>query len=918
MESPVIRKKRGISPIWILPLVALAIGGWLIYTSYRDAGISITIHYDNAKGITPGKTQVMYKGIAVGTVEAIQVDEDLQGVNLFVEMDKKTKKALVEDTKFWIVKPEISAGRISGLETILTGSYIAVQPGNSNVRCSKFKGLPEAPVLPPDSPGLHISVSANALNSLQKGSPIYTKNVQIGKVKDYHINEDGSILIDMYIQPEFSHLIRTGTRFWNSSGITLAGNLQAGFNLKVESLASLVYGGISCGTPEPLAKTSPPAKNGMIFQLYRNFDAAEYGLYMTLQLASGVGIVEGKTKVLYRGLEAGVVKHIKINNDEHHTVTAEILLDPRANPILKQGTRFWVVRPEISIDGVKNIETLIGGPYISFQPGEGNYQDNFVVEEGNMPKPLLRSGKYYSLTSPDSGLLSAGAPILYKNIVVGEIANIDFGPDAKAIHTNILIYSEYTSLVRKNSVFWNVSGIEVDASLSHFNMNLSSLKSMLAGGIAFKNLDDKTKENTQTAPEGYSFTLFESYAGAVKNVPGLKPRGIILQLVSSADNAFDVGSPVLYKKIPIGEVLEFDLSENNRNIVFKVLIYEKYTNLINTTTRFYNYSGIKIDADLTGIEVEAGPIATIVSGGISFMTPGKGGPIHDDLSFKLYQDYDAAYHLDSMAITIRMDQADGVREKTKIRYQGIEIGTVIKIRFAPDMQTIIADGRINKEAASLFREGTMLWLVKPEFGLSGIRHMETMLTGPYIDVMPGEGGSRTDFILRTDIPPAESFAGLNILLETPRLGFLSRNSPVYYRQVQVGKVTGFSLSPTAQQVWVQVNINPAYADLVHSGTRFWLARGIKASWGLFSGFDLDTETLEAILSGGIAMATPEGDEMGSPAINGNHFTLHEKSEKTWLDWNPVIMLNEGAKKTGYTEQAEKHSAMNTKNINSER
>lgn len=898
METPIIRKKRGISPIWILPLVALSIGVWILYTSYRDAGISITIHYDNAEGITPGKTQVMYKGVPVGLVEHIMVDEDLQGVTLTVKMEKKAKRGLVKDTKFWIVKPEISAGRISGLATILTGSYIAIQPGTSTDFTDSFEGLPEPPIIQPDSPGLHITLKSDALNSLQKGSPVYTRNLQIGIVKSYHLTDDHYILIDLFIEPEFSHLIKTGTRFWNSSGINFEGNLQAGFSLKMESLASLIYGGISCGTPESLIDTSPAATNGMVYKLYNSFDAAEYGLEMTLQLSSGGGIIEGKTKIMYRGLEAGVVKKITLNNDANHTVNAEILLDPRAEPILKKGSRFWVIRPEVSIDGVKNLEAIITGPYITFQPGDGEYQDHFVVEEGKMPRQVLRSGKHFTLISPDSGFLEAGAPVLYKKITVGEVMGITFGPDAESIQTRILIYDEYSDLVRKDTVFWNVSGIEVDASLSHFNVNLSSLKSVLAGGIAFVNPQQEAGKISRAAEEGSSFTLFASFVKAVKNTPNLRPRGTILQLLSSSDNDFDIGSPVLYKRIPVGEILDFSLSEDKQGIVFTVLIQEKYSGLINSSTRFYNFSGFNINADLSGIEVQAGPIATIVNGGISFMTPGDGEPVHDNLTFILYENYDAALHKDSIPITIRLGSAAGVKEKTKISYQGIQIGSVTRVDFSPDMQTIMAETRVRKEAEKLFRQNTLLRLVKPEISLSGVRHLETVLTGPYIDIIPGDGELRTVFSLLHDIPEPDEYGGLKIVLETPRLGSLNIKSPVYYRQVQIGEVTGFALSPTAQQVWVNVNIQPSYANLVRSGTRFWSVSGIRASWGLFSGFNLDTESMEAVVAGGISLATPDGEEMGEPAVNGDHFILHEENEQSWLDWNPLIMLNEEMQFTG--------------------
>ncbi|HIE07395.1 MAG TPA: MCE family protein [Desulfarculaceae bacterium] len=131
MKKSVLKKKKGISPIWILPILALMIGGWLIYTSYHDAGINITVHFPNAEGITIGKTKVVYRGITMGVVRDIQINPDINSVTLDIEMDRRSKAGLVEDTQFWIVKPEVSAGRISGLGTLLSGSYIAALKGVS-------------------------------------------------------------------------------------------------------------------------------------------------------------------------------------------------------------------------------------------------------------------------------------------------------------------------------------------------------------------------------------------------------------------------------------------------------------------------------------------------------------------------------------------------------------------------------------------------------------------------------------------------------------------------------------------------------------------------------------------------------------------------------------------------------------------
>jgi paraquat-inducible protein B len=421
---------------------------------------------------------------------------------------------------------------------------------------------------------------------------------------------------------------------------------------------------------------------------------------------------------------------------------------------------------------------------------------------------------------------------------------------------------------------------------------------MMSGGISFVNPENESAKTSRPADEGKSFILNASYAQATKNLPDFRPPGTMLRLESSADNVFDVGSPVLYKWIPVGEVIDLALSDDHQKIVFDVLIHEKYAELVNASTLFYNFSGFSINADLSGVEIVAGPISTILGGGISFITPEQGGAIEDGHLFSLFKNYSAAIYKDSIPIVIHLDKADGIKEKTKITYQGIHIGGIQTIRFGPEMKGIVAEGLIKKEAEQLFRDTTRLWLVKPEIALSGVRHLDTVLTGPYIDIMPGTGAPRRDFFLLQESPATDSYAGLNIVLETPRLGSLNTNSPVYYRQVQVGRVTGFELSPTAQQVWVKVNIHPAYTNLVYTGTRFWLASGISASWGLFSGFDFSSESMEAILAGGIALATPDGEEMGELAVSNDHFTLDEKSEKTWLDWSPEIMLKEGVKETG--------------------
>ena len=888
MEKPIIRNRRSLSPIWILPLVALCIGGWLLYTNVKEAGIEITVHFKDATGITPGKTKVIVKGIPVGTVKKLNIDEGMQGVDLVITMERQTRSALVEDTAFWVVKPEVSAGRISGLDTLFGGAYLSMRKGGSTNYADKFEGLPEQPPLDNTTPGLHITLETDTLYSLQRGSNIYTKNLQIGYLEDYALQENGKIQLKAYIEARFAPLIHTGTRFWNASGLSLTGDVQSGLTVNVESIASLVYGGITCATPAALEKTEP-ASNSSTFSLYKDFEDAEYGIPMTLQLASGDGIVPGKTKVMYRGMKTGVVKNIDINNDQFHTVTATLLIDPRAEVILKEKTRFWIIRPQVQITGIKNLETLLTGAYITFEIGEGNRREHFVEETGPMPAATVRPGINYTLIAPDSGGLAVGAPVLYKQIVVGGITGITLTPKGDAVRIRLLLHDPYGGLIHKKTVFWNSGGVKIDASLSRLQVNLGSVQSLLTGGVAFANPPLNDRAPLPPADAESTFKLHASYGEAVKSVPELEQKGLRLQLLATKAPPLTIGAPVLYNNIKVGEILGFDLAKNRRDTLIQILLWDGYRDLATSASRFYTYSGIKVNASLQGINLEAAPFDALLNGGISFFTGAKGEAIRAEQTFPLFESLAEAVNADGLHLTLHFNDGAGIVKNTEIRYQGITIGKMTDLSLDPAKGEILGDACVPKEMARLFRRETTLRLVKPEVSLSGVQHLETMLTGAYIEVRAGLGQTRTDFtVLPLTADTSQPATGLNIVLETATLGSLKKGNPVYYRQVQVGRITGFQLSPTAQQVWIAANIEPPYTKLIYSGTKFWNASGIKVSGGVVSGMTVTTESLEALLTGGIALATPEGDKMGAPGYPGEHFPLAEKNEEEWLKWLPKL------------------------------
>jgi paraquat-inducible protein B len=891
--EPVIRKNRGISVIWILPIIALCICGWLVYSSYQNAGVEITISFDDATGIIPGKTQVMARGIPVGLVKKILPDLDNQQIKAIVQMEQAVADHLVEDTLFWVVRAELSASSVQGLDTILSGSYISIQVGTATAHRYDFTGLSSAPPVSPDTPGLHLQLRAEALGSIQVGTGVYYRNIEIGKVQKHQLERDESILIDIFIQPEFAHLVREGSRFCNASGMQISGKLP-NIKVQIESLASLLRGGLLLHTPDQLQDT-PNARNGHIFSLYPDYESANYGIPMTLTLASGVDIIEGATKVMYRGLEAGFVKEIQINDNVERTVTAHILLDPRAELILREETRFWMVKPEISPSGIQNLGLLLSGAHITFQPGDGEFKNHFNILPEPPPQMPLRSGKTFVLGSEEPVEISPKSPVFFKNINVGEVVDVDLEKSARTVRTTLFIYERYLHLLSTKSVFWTQSGVEVDASIDQgLEVSTGPLAKIIQGGVNFTTPDKLKRQKNFVPAEGYEFKLYSSYKNAVAAVPELQPSGKHFLIKSKDARSLSIGAPILHKNITIGKIENFRLTSDQQEVLIECFVYEEFKNLVNTKTKFYNTSGFKFSAGLSGLDLQTDSLHSILAGGISCINSASGAALPPKTPYPLYADQQDALDSDEVELTVYLDSTKGLKEGSPVKHQGITVGRVTRLFFAEDLQTVISTVRVDRNVETLFRASTLVWVEQAEINLSGVKNVESIVFGSYLHFLPGDGPLDRTFSALSD-PPRTKIAnrdGLGIVLEAKHLGSLSVRSPVYYRQVQVGQVTGFELSRTFQKVLIFVSIKEKYKSVIRENSRFWNVSGAKIEGSIFSGLSVSTESFEAIMRGGIALATPDNEKTGPAAPAGYHFTLHDDSEDDWLDWTPDIILLE--------------------------
>ncbi|MBW2660366.1 MAG: MCE family protein, partial [Deltaproteobacteria bacterium] len=608
---------------------------------------------------------------------------------------------------------------------------------------------------------------------------------------------------------------------------------------------------------------------------------------------SGEDIVEGSTKIMYRGLEAGFVKEIQFNKDKR-SVTAHIMLDPRAELILRENTKFWIVKPKISPGGIKNLRLLISGPHITFQPGTGSFQNSFEILPEPPPQKPLRPGKTFVLTSDKTVSLSSNSPVYFKNISVGEIIDVALDRSGNTIKTTIYIYEQYLHLLSQQSIFWLHKGLEMNADFSGINLSTGPLVRMLYGGISFTTPDKLSKKKLTPPSEGTEYKLYSNYKAAIKSAPELQPPGKKFLILSQNAQSLSIGAPILHKNIKIGYIKDFQFTSSQSEVLIECFVEETFKKLVNNKTRFYNTSGITVSGGIDGINVQTGSLQSIFSGGIGCINFTKSAPIPAGTPYPLYNNLDEALHADEIELTIHFEKTHGLKEGSSVKYKGINVGKITEIILSKNLQIVTAKVKVKEKIAGLFKAQTRFWVEEVEINLSKVKNLDTLIFGSFLTFLPGEGAPTLTF-MALNSPPHSLIAnqtGLGIILETSHLGSLTVGSPVYYRQVKVGKVTGSQLSPSFKKVYVFAAINFPYIAIIRDNTRFWNVSGAKIEGGIFSGITISTESLEAIMKGGIALATPDNEQVGAAATPGQHFSLFDKPEKAWLDWSPDIVLLE--------------------------
>lgn len=311
-------RKSGLSLIWLLPLLTLLVGAWLAVKTITEQGPVITITFVNAEGVEAGKTKIKYKDIDLGVVTAVRFSHDSSHVELTARMDKEAAQFLRRNTQFWVVKPKLTLRGVSGLGTLVSGSYIEMSPGQGDA-WRRFEGLEDAPVVQTDTRGREIILMSHHLGSIEVGSPLYYQGILAGEVLGYTLSNDKqSVFVNAFVKAPYDQLVNSSSRFWNASGIDVAMSTD-GIHVKAESLLSMMLGGIAFETPDPQLDDGAAA-DGLIYTLYDSHRQIEDELYtkkmrLIAFFQGSVRGLEAGAPVELNGIKIGEVKAVNLEFD---------------------------------------------------------------------------------------------------------------------------------------------------------------------------------------------------------------------------------------------------------------------------------------------------------------------------------------------------------------------------------------------------------------------------------------------------------------------------------------------------------------------------------------------------------------------------------------------------------------------------
>lgn len=482
-----------ISLVWVLPLAAIVFALWVLWQSYTERGPLVEITFDNAGGVSAGETRVRRNDVDVGRVESVRLSDDLNSVVVSVRMDPQVAPYLDDNTRFWIVNARINTTEISGLGTLLSGSYIEVDWDDvEGERATEFVGLAEPPLTKRGTPGLRLTLSAEEAGYIYVGSPVFLRQIEVGRVERRRLSADATqVLFDIFIEAPYHNNVYPDTRFYGVSGVEASIGAD-GATVRVESIAALFTGGIAFENPPEIALGTPVTTTGKRYTLFDSrtqardsiFDGEEDERYRFMAVFEGsVKGLRRDAPIEYNGLKVGRVNTVS------------------------------VTLPESADDAGQAVVMM------QFQPSRLGFEDISRKQWHEKFSSLVENGMRVQLAS---GNLLTGT-LIVKLVSKPELGNepIDFEaqpyPALPAIASNVdAVTADVETLVR------NLSELPLDSLVNAATQLLNDTRQLVAS------------PDIAALPAQLSSSL-DSLSTASENLPGM-----IQSLTSASNNANDM------------------------------------------------------------------------------------------------------------------------------------------------------------------------------------------------------------------------------------------------------------------------------------------------------------------------------------------------------------------------------------------
>ena len=873
VQNPKEKINKPVSFMWVLPLVILSILSWVAYESYKKKGVNIQVIFKSAEGLKENATTLEYKGLQLGKVTDIKLHEDLKNVkvNILVKSDA-AKYVASESSRFYIKRPTISLTKVSGLNTLINGYKIEVSPRFKTKEEFKnvkekfiFKGLDSKPDDELATDGYYVKLTTNENDSIRVGTPVFYNHFQIGEVASKEFKSEDMIL-NLYIYDKFNYLVNQSSKFVLNSALKVNYG-PSGLKVKFDSVYSAIVGGITVKTANKKAKK---IEKNEIKKLYSSEESLRQKEHFTINFDNAEGI-DKDTEIFYKGIKVGNIKKLKLTKDY---VVAKAFLYKKYSYMLTKNSSFYIQKPEISLRDTKNIGNIIKGNFISIDFKEGEKSSSFY-SKGYKEKKLNKSSKKLTLYANDLKSITKNSKIYYKSIPIGKVIDYDFNSNYKKVKIEVAIESKYENLINNHTLFYDMSSKLLSIKNLNMNINYNGLKPLLNGAIGIL-----TERRAQKLTKN-SFKLFEEYR-KVRDLKRVYNQGSLYE--AYFDNNFSIkeSMAVVFKNKEIGFVKSIDFDEDKSKVT--LFIYKEFEKYINKTSAFYKKAKIDLEAGFDGVKFTMDNFTSLFEGSIHLANK-------TDKNYetkKIYSSYDELKS-SSNSITIVFDNVEGLKEKSSfLTYKGVNVGKVIKIELLSNKKVKVT-AQIFNNYKKFAKKGVIYYLKKPVISLEEVSNLGSTLLPVNIGIIKIKAKNSFENSFRGyDSEPNlnKTQEGTTFKVESVHAPKANVNAPVYYKFVKIGKIHKKDLSKDGSKVIMYCKIDDKYAHLIRKNSRFYDISGFSAEFSIFSGSQVESNTFNSILKGGLVVVTPK--DYKKEASSYDTFELIEKLPKNWDKITPNI------------------------------